>query len=162
MPDRYCLDANVFIEAKNGPYGFDIVPGFWDWIDDMVEQGIVYSVRPVYDEITVSKDDLAQWVKDRRDSGLFVLPSAAVQANLTSIADYIVATCEPQHAETFVSGADAWVIAQALTDQSLVVTRESLAGPGAKRPKIPNVCVHHNAAYVNTYDMLRQQGASFR
>lgn len=29
----YLLDANVFIEAKNRYYGFDLAPGFWDWLD---------------------------------------------------------------------------------------------------------------------------------
>ena len=28
------LDANVFIEAKNRYYAFDIHPGFWAWIQD--------------------------------------------------------------------------------------------------------------------------------
>ncbi len=28
----YLLDANVFIDAKNRYYGFDIVPAFWDWL----------------------------------------------------------------------------------------------------------------------------------
>lgn len=29
----FLLDANVFIEAKNRYYGFDICPGFWRWLD---------------------------------------------------------------------------------------------------------------------------------
>ena len=28
----YLLDANVFIQAKNQYYGFDIVPAFWAWL----------------------------------------------------------------------------------------------------------------------------------
>jgi hypothetical protein len=28
----YLLDANIFIEAKNHHYGFDLCPGFWDWL----------------------------------------------------------------------------------------------------------------------------------
>ncbi len=33
---RYLLDANVFIEAKNLYYAFDICPGFWTWMDSVV------------------------------------------------------------------------------------------------------------------------------
>ncbi len=29
----YLFDANVFIEAKNRYYAFDICPGFWEWMD---------------------------------------------------------------------------------------------------------------------------------
>lgn len=28
----YFLDTNVFINAKNFYYQFDIHPGFWDWL----------------------------------------------------------------------------------------------------------------------------------
>jgi len=28
----YLIDANVFIEAKNRYYGFDICPAFRDWL----------------------------------------------------------------------------------------------------------------------------------
>ncbi|MBF0147506.1 MAG: DUF4411 family protein [Magnetococcales bacterium] len=30
----YLLDSNVFIEAKNRYYAFDICPGFWEWMND--------------------------------------------------------------------------------------------------------------------------------
>ena len=38
---RFCLDSNVFIQAKNGPYGFDIVPAFWEFLDKKAEEGII-------------------------------------------------------------------------------------------------------------------------
>ncbi len=159
MP-RYCLDANVLIEAKNGPYGFDIVPGFWDWIDCMVDTSVIYSVRAVYDEITLGDDVLTSWVKDRRQSGLFVEPSDAVKERLRMIADYVVNSFEPQHAQSFLSWADPWVIAQASVDQAVVVTREVLAGPGSERAKIPNVFIHFSVGYTDTYAMLRSEGAA--
>lgn len=28
----YLLDADAFIRAKNLHYGFDLCPGFWDWL----------------------------------------------------------------------------------------------------------------------------------
>ena len=161
MP-KYCLDANVLIEAKNGPYGFDIVPGFWDWIDRMVEADVIYSVLAVYDELVSGDDVLASWVKNRRDSGMFQEPLLSIQERLGVIADYVVANFERQHAQTFLTGADPWVIAQASVDQALVVTREVLAGPGSKRVKIPNVCINFRVNYTDTYAMLRREGAKFR
>ena len=29
----YLLDTNVFIEAKNRYYSFDLAPGFWEWLE---------------------------------------------------------------------------------------------------------------------------------
>ena len=43
----YLLDANVFIQAKNLHYGFDICPAFWDWLDQQHARGLVFSVSQV-------------------------------------------------------------------------------------------------------------------
>ena len=40
----YPLNTNVFIEAKNRRYGFDICPAFWDWIDHVHQAGMVFSI----------------------------------------------------------------------------------------------------------------------
>ena len=29
----YLLDSDVFIRAKNDHYGFDLCPGFWEWLE---------------------------------------------------------------------------------------------------------------------------------
>jgi hypothetical protein len=42
---RFCFDSNVLIEAKNGPYAFDIAPGFWSWLDSLIAQGELYVCR---------------------------------------------------------------------------------------------------------------------
>ncbi len=61
------LDANVFIEAKNRYYGFDLVPAFWTWLEDQAESGEIGSTDMIYDELKDGGDDLAAWVKDRRE-----------------------------------------------------------------------------------------------
>ena len=35
----YLLDADAFIRAKNLHYGFEICPGFWDWLVTANEGG---------------------------------------------------------------------------------------------------------------------------
>ena len=56
----YWLDANVFIQAKNGPYAFDIAPSFWNWLVSMADQGIFKSPTQVYGELANGTDDLAR------------------------------------------------------------------------------------------------------
>jgi hypothetical protein len=40
----YLLDANVFIDAKNRYFAFDIVPAFWDWLVAQHRSGNVFTV----------------------------------------------------------------------------------------------------------------------
>ena len=47
----YCLDSNVFIQAKNGPYGMDIVPSFWTLLDSQASSGNICCALMVYDEL---------------------------------------------------------------------------------------------------------------
>lgn len=158
---QYCLDANVFIQAKNGPYAFDILPRFWSWLDEMIAAQVICSSSMVLRELTEGDDELARWARERRDSGFFVLPSQEVQSALADISAYVVQTVEPQHAQTFLDGADPWVIAQSKVDSSIVVTHEVRAGIGSKKVKIPNICDVFGVRCTDLYGMMRTLGARF-
>ena len=43
----YALDTNVLIQAKEGHYGFDICPAFWEWLDIQNRAGKVVSIKKV-------------------------------------------------------------------------------------------------------------------
>ena len=45
----YVLDTNVFIDAANTYYAFDLTPGYWDFIVGLFDSQCAVSVRPVYD-----------------------------------------------------------------------------------------------------------------
>ena len=86
---QYCLDSNVFIQAKNAHYHFDICPGFWDLLDSKV--GIVGSINPVFDELKAGNDELKNWAVNRKDSGFFVdATDPAIQKMIGSISNYVV------------------------------------------------------------------------
>jgi len=62
---NFLLDTNVFIEAKNRYYAFDICPGFWDWMDSAC--GVkVASIVNVREELTRGDDELSAWAHDRK------------------------------------------------------------------------------------------------
>ena len=130
---QYCLDTDVFIQAKNGPYGFDIVPAFWDWLDQKVTKGIIFSSAEVYTELSHGADELAEWIKDRRKTNFFVEPDTTVQKIFQNIADYVSNNFEPPHAQFFLDGADPWVIAHAKAQNAIVVTHEVLAAENSKK-----------------------------
>ena len=41
----YLLDTNIFIDAKNRYYGFDICPAFWEWLTKLNKSEIVFSIE---------------------------------------------------------------------------------------------------------------------
>lgn len=85
----YWLDSNSLITPKNGPYGFDIAPGFWRLLEQNALAGTIRSPTFVYHELVDKSDDeLAAWAAQNKDSGLFVEPDAPVQATFRTIADY--------------------------------------------------------------------------
>ena len=43
----YLLGANVFIQGRKLHYGFDICPGFWEWIEMQSARGLVRRVEEV-------------------------------------------------------------------------------------------------------------------
>jgi Domain of unknown function (DUF4411) len=87
----------------------------------MVYQEIVNNEEPL--------DDLATWIKARRQSGLFVEANVDVQRVMNTVADYVMKQYEQQHAGHFLSGADPWLIAHALRTKGVVVTHESVRHP---------------------------------
>jgi hypothetical protein len=157
---KHCLDSNVFIEAKNGPYSFDIAPAFWSVLDEELRAGRIFSVRNVYEELMKQSDNLKLWAQSRKQYGLAVPPNAETQRRYREIVSYVYARFPQQHADFFLSGADPWVIAQAWVDACIVVTQESRAPANTQKPKVPNVSRHFGVPYINTYGMLRELGRS--
>ncbi len=61
---RYVLDANVFIEAKNKYYGFNLCPGYWKALVAKHKNSRVVSIDRVLFELADEGDRLSDWAKD--------------------------------------------------------------------------------------------------
>lgn len=155
----YLLDSNVFIEAKNRHYGFDVVPGFWEWLDDAHGRGIVHSVNKVRDELLGSEDELTDWAKARPN--LFLPPDDDVVYSLRDLATWATSRDYDEGAvNTFFQGADAYLVAHAHAHSLTVVTHEVAANTPTKI-KIPNACDGMMVAHCPPFTMLRTEGARF-
>ena len=66
----YLLDANIFIQAKNRHYAFDVVPGFWRWLERAHGIGIAGSVERVREELLVGQDEPDQAGESNGRQGL--------------------------------------------------------------------------------------------
>jgi hypothetical protein len=156
----YLLDANVFIEAKNLYYGFDICPAFWNWIDDAYHQGIVLSIEKVGDELLQIDDELAAWARLCED-GFFVKPDSQVLPSLRSTSTWANgAGYDPAAVNIFLQGADYYLVAQAHAHGHVVVTHEK-PSTSTKKLKIPDACIGLGIKCVNTFQMLRSERARF-
>lgn len=160
MPD-YWLDSDALITPKNGPYGFDIAPGFWEFIEGKITEGSIRSPAFVYDELVEGGDELAAWAREQKSAALFVEPDQEVQLAMTDVASFVQGQYESSQAKLFLDGADPWVIACAKAHGGEVVTFE-VSAPASKKVKIPDVSRQFGVACVNTYQMLRSLGAKFR
>jgi hypothetical protein len=158
--ERYCLDSNIYIEMKNGPYGFDIAPGFWMWVEHEAEAGVLYSPEAVHRELLSYKDELSEWIRTRQATSLFAdPPNREVQGLYRQVGDFVQTSYPSLQVADFLSGADPWVIAQAWNDRSIVVTHEARVDASSRKPKIPNICEHFGIRYIKLYDLLRIRGA---
>lgn len=127
------LDANVFIEAKNRYYGFDLVPAFWTWLEDQAAVGEIASTDMIYDELKDGGDDLADWVNDRREL-IFHVPSSSqtVAQAVGRLGTWVQSENYAPHVlADFMDSADPFLVGAALETGSTLVTQET---PGRSQP----------------------------
>jgi predicted nucleic acid-binding protein len=156
----YLLDANVFIQAKNQYYGFDIVPAFWTWLINANGNGVLFSVEKVCEEMLEYDDELSEWAKERKQAGNFFLPAdEPVLDALKVVAEWVQGQAFLEAAiNEFLQVADYYLVAHALAHGLTVVTQEVFEPNIIRKIKIPNACNGLGVDWVNTYAMLRNEG----
>ena len=160
---KYLLDSNVFIQAKNDYYSFDIAPGFWRWLELLGEEQSALTVKAVREEIIEGDDALRDWMVDLPKE-YFIEPDIPVQENVRKIVTAVMQ--EPAYPEhnrySFLEKADPWLIATAMTGAYTVVTHEEKTGPGAKKVKIPNICEIFQVPYLTVFELMKMNKVQLR
>lgn len=162
---RYIVDADVFITAKNRYYAFDICPGFWASVLARHHEARVCSIDRVRNELLAGRktEDLVLWTKDLPDSFFEGVDHASVTAKYGEI--MLWATRHPQFTDAakakFATGADGWLVAFASVDRAVVVTNEQPAPNSKSEIKLPDVCLQFGVEYRDTFQMLRDLGVQF-
>jgi len=155
----YLLDSNIFIQAKNLHYGFEFCPAFWDWLSIGNDNGKVFSIEKVVDELSAQEDELSAWATENLK--LFLKPDDEVVEALGKVSDWTVDQNYEQAAlNTFFQVADFYLVAHALAKQHVVVTHE-VPSNSTKKIKIPNVCIGLKIKVMTPYEMLRLERAKF-
>lgn len=157
---KYCLDANVLIEAWQKYYSPKFFPGYWDMLNALGSQDRIFLPQAVADEITKTDDDLSQWLSTSK------IPVQTINESVTLALRSIYAA-KPDH--KFLvdntrqrSLADPWLIAHAINCNACIVTKENLeTAANSKRIKIPNVCNNMGVRWINDFQFVEELNLRF-
>lgn len=157
---KYCLDANVLIQAWNFYYSPKFCPSYWDVLNELGSAGKIFIPEAVSDEITRTDDDLCKWLKQSR------IEIKEITGEVAQCLRDIYAA-NPTHITLVdnVKGrslADPWVIAHAIREGATVVTKEEkVTAMNANRVKIPNVCENMGVEWMNDFRMIQNLRLQF-
>jgi hypothetical protein len=157
----FLLDSDTLIQAKNEYYGFDLCPGFWDWLDRKSCEGVVASVEPVLTELSAGNDDLKAWTEARSDAFFKAMDQAAVDQAQEIVRWVMTEPFRPDARQRFLSGADPLIIAYAKAHGHTVATHEVHREGERRNVKIPAVCAAFEVPCVRLVHLLGQHGARF-
>ena len=150
----YLLDSNIFIQAKNLHYGMDFCPGFWDWLVKANDNGRVFSIEKIENELVAGDDDLAKWARERGQE-FFLPPDEKMTDVLPEVSAWVKRQKYQESAHNlFFQSADYYLISYAKAHGHAVVTHEILSD-SARKIKIPNVCIGMQVRCLTPFEMLR-------
>ncbi|HET9056831.1 MAG TPA: DUF4411 family protein [Chitinophagaceae bacterium] len=160
LTEKYCLDANVLIQAWQKYYSPKFCTDYWDVLNQLGNNKKIFIPEIVAEEIIRTEDDLSLWIKSSR---IPIHPINGDVANcLKQIYDsnpshqYLVAN-SGQH-----SLADPWVIAHAMNQKATVVTKEIKDFYNKPtRIKIPHVCDNMNVRWINDFELIEELRIKF-
>jgi hypothetical protein len=164
----HLLDANVFMEAHRLYYPIEVAPTFWSWLASAHLVGEIGSVERVRKEIldgepkseNARSDPLVEWVKGTPKE-FWVKPSDDVPDALKRLATWAydpVRQYKQAAVAEFMASADLHLIAQAIADDCVVVTREQAAPESRRRIKIPDVCDAFSVKWMDPFRLYRELG----
>lgn len=158
---KYILDANVFIHAARFYYAFDFGSKFWDFLVEKAEEGILFSIDKVYDEINGGKDKLKDWANESFKRYFLSTERDEILVSYAEIVQWASNqrnTYKQSVIDEFLEeeNADAWIIAFAKTYNFTVVTDEKYNPKTRKKILIPVVCLYYKIPYLDTFTMLKK------
>lgn len=141
---KYLIDTNTLITAKNAYYAFDICPGFWEWVIKKNEQGVLFSVDKVQEEINKGNDELNIWVNHEVPPGFFIETVGEADDNIGIISDKLQQEDISHHKVSkisdFMGSADCYLVAHAINTDYEIITFEKGDSINSNKIKIPSVC----------------------
>jgi hypothetical protein len=158
--DIYCIDANVLIQAWQKYYSPNFCPTYWETLNQLGNKKRIFVAELVYEEIVRTDDDLSRWLKSSN------IPVRKIDEPVTRCLQSIYSN-NPLHKNLVDnvksrSLADPWVIAHAINEKAVVVTKEEkITAIGSTKIKIPNVCDNMGIRWINDFELITELGLKF-
>lgn len=152
---KYCLDANVLIQAWQKYYSPKLCPDYWTLLSSLGKEDKIFLPQLVFEEITRTDDELAKWLKDSD------IPAYKIDGPVTEALRRVYSS-NPTHQKLVdnVKGrslADPWVVAHAIKENAIVVTKEEkIIAINTNRIKIPNVCDNMGIRWINDHQLAEE------
>lgn len=156
---RYLLDSNIFIESHKRYYNMAVFPCFWDKLVSLAQQGLVFTIDKVKDEVYAGKDDVKNWLKNHfpnkailSTDGISLASYQKIQTDVRNTGQYKQSALNHYAADTL---ADPFICAYALAHGNITVVSYETSKPASKTEiKIPDVCRLESIPCIQVYDML--------
>ncbi|WKN41125.1 DUF4411 family protein [Tunicatimonas pelagia] len=157
----YCLDTNFFIEGWNKYYSPNFCSDYWDVIKDLGENGTIFVPHEVKKEIDKVDDSLKEWFVDKD----FLVKQ--IDANVQNCLKQLYSNNKAhQYLANNIKGrslADPWVVAHAMAEKAIVVTKEfSTSSKDQRKVKIPDVCRNMNIECIDDFEFIRRLNIRFK
>lgn len=159
--NKYCLDANVLIQAWQKYYNPKFCPDYWKILVELGKNGKIFIPELVYVEIVRTEDDLSKWLKGSK------IPIKKISEPVTICLQKIYAE-DPIHKNLVDntkarSLADPWVIAHAMHENATIVTKEEkVTALNSNKIKIPNVCENMGIICINDFQFIDELDIKFQ
>jgi predicted nucleic acid-binding protein len=151
MFNKYCFDTSAFIEPWNKHYPIRLLPQYWKNIANLIDAGRIFCPVEVYEEILKKDDSLVEWIKQRKEKLVHPI-TIPVQQKVTEILSRFPKLIKVYRNQSM---ADPWVIAHALIENAIVITKEI---PGSNTDiKIPNVCIAYQLEYMDEIGLAERE-----
>jgi hypothetical protein len=160
MRTKYCLDTNFFVQGWNKYYSPIFCSGYWEIIDEIGKEGIIFIPEMVKNEISKIDDTLNSWLKNKP---YLVKPiDSNVQKCLKDVYSSNVNHQRLVDNTKNRSQADPWVIAHAISEGATVVTKEEkIVIPNSTKIKIPNVCDNMGVRCIDDFEFIKEMKLLF-
>lgn len=151
---KYLLDSDTLIRAKNDFYPFSDCPGFWEWLEKLNQDEVVFSIDVVKSELVDEGDQLSIWAKSMGSK--FFLPShgPGLESAISAVVNWAADSQFSKSAQQkFLSGADFMLVAHGMVKRYAVVSFEVSAPNSISSIKLPDACARFGVACINLYQL---------
>jgi hypothetical protein len=147
----YIVDTCSFTTLHK-VYDREVLPGVWKKVQDLILTGQIVSVDEVFEEICRQEDGLKDWAVENAD--IFHPLTEDIQNAAKDIVNRFPKILDFNKNK---SGADPFVIGNAVVLSGIVVTEEKPSG-GQGKLKIPDICTQIQLPVMNFLSMLKREG----